>query len=359
MSFQKILGQERAIRILQNALRCGRVGHAYLFIGPAGVGKRLTAETFARALNCTGDGYLSADACGLCPSCNKMDTGNHPDFKVIEPEGLQTRIDQTRALKQDLQYAPLQHRWKIYLFSEAESLNPEAANNLLKALEEPPPRTVFLLLSANPAAILPTIRSRCQPVRFGYLSLPLVQQILKERFGLEEQKAQFLASYSSGRLGQAIALAESPEIFARRAEVMRLIKEMLSFPAGAALKVAENLRFLAREPKGNREETEKAGEEKEKFSRRAISEILGIMVTWFRDLLILQSKGNLCELLTNSDHLEALQQAAGHFTRESLYSAIETIFATRKNIERNANIALALEVMTVRILRCRNEVAPQ
>ncbi|MCC6444019.1 MAG: DNA polymerase III subunit delta' [Armatimonadetes bacterium] len=357
MRLSEILGQDRAVRILQNALRRGQVGHAYLFIGPEGVGKRLTAEAFARALNCTGSGKNLTEACGVCPSCRKMDSGNHTDFKVIEPEGLYTKIDQTRALKHDLQYAPLQHRWKIYLFSEAETMNAEAANNLLKALEEPPAHTVFLLLSANPAAVLPTIRSRCQPIRFGFLPLPLVRQTLAEQFGLNEEETRFLASYSSGRLGQAMALARIPDVFARREEVLRLLESLSSLPAGAALRLSEDLRSLAREAKDKESEEGDKGEDKEKFSRRATSELLDIMAAWFRDLLILKAQANTDGLLTNSDYAPALRQSAGCFTEESLHEAIETIFATRRHIERNANLSLALDIMMIKLLRCRSAAA--
>ncbi|UCD34109.1 MAG: DNA polymerase III subunit delta' [Nitrospiraceae bacterium] len=231
MALKDIIGQERAIGILRGCIAKNRVPHALLFAGDEGIGKRLTAMNFAKALNCRGPASgppdtMSAslfeetfpeafapetsaplDACDACPSCTKMERGNHPDLFIIAPEGegRQVTVSAIRQLEEALSYKPFEGAWKIAIIDDAEKMNQSAANAFLQTLEEPASRSVLILISSRPDMILPTIRSRCQRVSFSPLPLDTMSRLLQERFGHgESTEARLLSVLSAGRLGYAL-----------------------------------------------------------------------------------------------------------------------------------------------------------
>ena len=184
MRWEDIFGQERAVRLLRGALERGQVHHAYLLAGPEGVGKELLARTFAQAANCE-EVDPAVRPCGKCPNCRGIERGNFPDVAFLMPQtellarslvgradlegapSKEIRVDDVRALARRLSFAALRGRRKIAIVTPADAMNERAQNTLLKTLEEPTPATTFLLLSANPDALLPTIRSRCARVQLG------------------------------------------------------------------------------------------------------------------------------------------------------------------------------------------------
>ncbi|WP_025680819.1 DNA polymerase III subunit delta' [Paenibacillus massiliensis] len=175
MSFQDIIGQELPKSMLQHALRKGAVSHAYLFHGPAGSGQLQMAMAFAKALFCE---RLSDDACGECLECRKVEHGNHPDLHIIAPDGNSIKIDQVRELQRSFSYRSESKHPKVYIIQQADLLTTQAANSLLKFLEEPQLPTVGILLTDNGQAVLPTLHSRTQHVPFSALNPELMQQIL-------------------------------------------------------------------------------------------------------------------------------------------------------------------------------------
>ncbi|USB33286.1 DNA polymerase III subunit delta' [Paenibacillus sp. YPG26] len=175
MSFKEIAGQDAAKKLLQNGLRQNKISHAYLFSGPAGSGQKEMALSFVQALFCT-EG--EDDACGECLECRKLLHGNHPDLHVIEPEGNSIKIDQIRDLQRIFSYRSESGNLKAYIIQDAEKMTVQAANSLLKFLEEPPSPAVAILLSDNGRALLPTIQSRSQLVPFTALSPELMMQVL-------------------------------------------------------------------------------------------------------------------------------------------------------------------------------------
>ena len=161
-----IIGHHQILKQLYHAIASDRVAGAYLFVGVANVGKETVALNFAKSINCrTSD----EGACGTCLSCRKADDGNHPDLQIIRPSGAWIKIDQIRELQKRIIYRPLEGVRKVYILAEAERMNLEAANCLLKTLEEPPADSVLILLTTNLDALLPTIRSRCQIIPFHSL----------------------------------------------------------------------------------------------------------------------------------------------------------------------------------------------
>jgi len=220
VQLSEVRHQERAVSILRRALRSGRTHHAYLFEGPAGVGKELAARALAAQLLCEDDQRaVDADPCGRCPACRVFAAGNHPDFHLIhrglhklhpEPKirrqkGLFLVIDVVRHfLIEPATMKPTQGRRRVFVIRDAERMNDEAQNALLKTLEEPPGTACLILVTSSADRLLPTIRSRCQRIPFGLLPTTFVARELQSRAGLDPTDARALAGLADGRLGVAL-----------------------------------------------------------------------------------------------------------------------------------------------------------
>jgi DNA polymerase-3 subunit delta' len=211
VAFDAILGQGHALSLLQKALVSARLGHAYLFYGPSGVGKKLTALQFAKVLVCQG---ATAEACDRCASCYKMTTGNHPDVVVINPEGTSIRIEHIRALQRQLSYRPYESQRTVVIIDGCESLTPPAANALLKTLEEPSASALLLLLTSKKDALPLTIISRCQQIPFRPLPPPHIRAILIQQ-GVDEPTAALVATLAEGRVDTWMQ-TEISQVLARR-----------------------------------------------------------------------------------------------------------------------------------------------
>lgn len=207
LSFSAILGQEKAKRFLERSLSSGRLAHAYLFRGPDGVGKQLCARAAAARINCTGGQNL--ESCGRCSSCRKYLSGNHPDITVVSPEGGTIRIDRVRELCRSLSYPPYESAMRVVIIEDVHTMRPEAANSLLKTLEEPPENNLLILTAAVSKEVLPTIVSRCQTVPFYGLSIDQTKTILSTlRPTLRMSDAALLSRLAEGSPGQALLFEE-------------------------------------------------------------------------------------------------------------------------------------------------------
>ena len=223
MALKDIIGHERELNILRGCIERDRIAHSYMFTGDEGIGKKLTAMNFAKALNClrsagddlfsagqddtTGTSGIDIDACDTCPSCMKIDKGNHPDVFIIGPEGDggQITVSVIRQLEESLSYRPFEGKWKVAVIDNADRLNQSAANAFLQTLEEPSAQSMLILISSRPDMILPTIRSRCQRINFSPLPVDTMSRLLEERLG-QKEKGDFrlLSLLSGGRLGYAL-----------------------------------------------------------------------------------------------------------------------------------------------------------
>lgn len=320
MTFDSIIGHERQKNILRRALDNHRVAHAYLFEGPDGVGKRLVALAMARALLCqTGQG------CGDCPPCRKVDHNNHPDIHLLDAEGATIKIDQIRALQQQLSLRPLEGEYRICLIDGAEHLNPAAANALLKTLEEPQPNTVIILLSSQPEALLVTIRSRCQRLPFQRLPKQRLTEILADRLELKDTEAAVLAALSDGSFKKA--LGPNKELYLERRR--DLLRNLLALSAGSIIPLFKLADELAAE-------------------KEHLVEILEILQAFFRDLLLLKH-GRPENELVNLDLKETLYRQMERETTQALLKKLEALEAGRYYLQRNVNRQLAMEIMLMRM----------
>jgi DNA polymerase-3 subunit delta' len=322
VSFDQILGQESAVAILRNALLGGRLAHAYLFLGPEGVGKRLAALTLAKAMNCKSP-PRAGEACERCPSCAKVNSANHADVILLEPEGEVLKIDQVREMQKRLHYRPLEGGRRACIIDSADSLNEAASNAMLKTLEEPPAETHLFLITSRPHKLLPTILSRCQWVKFKPLSGDHIVRILRTAHSLEEEQARFYASLAEGSVGRALALSSRVD-FEKRSAWLHAFSEI---PEKTAEEIFETCERVSKE-------------------EEEINDLLELWKLWIRDLMVCKVQGNgEGAKLINHDLGAEAARAAERFSFDRLDGLFDLISDVQKSIAFNANRQLALETL--------------
>jgi DNA polymerase-3 subunit delta' len=331
MSFAQILGEERAVAIVRNALRQNRIPHAYLFVGPEGVGKRLCALTLAKALNCLSPPE-PAECCERCPSCMKINSANHADVVVLEPEGEVIKIDQVRELQKRLRFRPLEGGRRIYILDQVHRLNEAASNALLKTLEEPPEETHWILITSRPHRLLPTILSRCHWVKFRSLADAHIEQILREKAGLPQAEAQFYASLAGGSASQAEDLSHRVG-FEKRLEWLRAFTRIPQKETGEIFDACEN------------------------FAQEEMRDLLELWKIWIRDLTVFKITGAEGGLI-NHDLQAEIQEAAGRYSFDRLDSLFAMITRMENALDLNINRQLALETLMLAMKKAPKGIRP-
>ncbi|MEW6266237.1 MAG: DNA polymerase III subunit delta' [Thermodesulfobacteriota bacterium] len=286
MSFDEIKGHERPLRLIKAMLAAGRLPHALLLSGPAGVGKRTLALALAQAVNCLNP--RSGEPCGVCLSCDKIIRGLHPDVEEIAPEGKARliKIESVRDLRTRIAYKPYEGRCKVFIVREADRMKEEQANALLKTLEEPPPQSLLILTTPEESDLLPTMVSRCLRLSLAPLPRALVEDWLKMRRGLMGPRARLLASMSGGCLGRVKDVSPD-EFWNRRQEIVSRLGTLDARRLEPALKWAAELA---------------AGES-------GWPDLFSLLRFWYRDLMILSGIGGE-ERLMNQDLAGQLKTAA-------------------------------------------------
>ncbi len=325
--FRDILGQEGAVERLKAALRQGRLAHAYLFLGPDGVGKAATARALAGALNCTAP-LEDGDACGACPSCRRLAAGTHPDFLVILPtsEGRQPqiKIEQIREFRRLTAYPPVGGGWRVALINPAEALNDAAANCLLKTLEEPPAQHLLILTAGVEDDLFPTVVSRCQKLAFSPFPYALIIRELVAR-GRSQDQAGLLAALSGGSLGRALSL--DPEALA--AERRQVLADLEQLPRGGLSQVLDWAGRLAK----NQAESD---------------HFLLLAQLWYRDLLLLHFGADPA-LLAHRDCLAELQRDQARGGPEAWLANFNSLAAAHRSLQANLNPELTLDILGFRL----------
>lgn len=355
--------------MLRRSLLDDHIGHAYLFLGAEGIGKRTTALAYARALNCTdAAARAQGDFCGECRSCRMITLGQHPDVRLLTPEttggktvipidAIRTKVGESQPhplpLREDAQLKPLEGRYKIYIIDPANrpGLQEDAGNALLMTLEEPPPHVVLILISSRPSAVLPTLVSRCRPVRFQLAPQATVLQALSELGTLHETQAAAIAAMAGGRIGWALSVAANPHVLEARQTLLQEIDRLLPAGRPAALRLAELLRKLAASTEMSDDDADDDGKTRttaDRATRRNLPELLDITASWWRDMLLVEMGQQTMRI--NADFTAVLDGHRGRLSPERLRDGLQIIMQTKRLIERNANIDLALERMWMTIL---------
>ena len=323
MTWTQFSQQPRASELLSHSLQNNRLAHAYLFAGPKGSGKKQMALHLAKSLFCQ---EKDADACGVCLACRRIEAGNHPDVRLLSPDGASIKIDQIRDLQKEMAMRAVESRHKVYIIEHVEKMTAQAANSLLKFLEEPPAGVLALLLTEHSHAILPTILSRCQLVPFSPLSADVIAEQLCAA-GVAAGLAR-AASQITTNVDEAMRLSQSESFAQLKNLVIQLVQECKQTNSSALLTIHEML-----------QKSDKLKEELPLF--------LDLLILWLRDILYVQV-GRHAHLI-NSDQQDVLQGQALIWTKAELLRGIDLVMETKYRIERNANAQLALERLVLHI----------
>lgn len=347
-----IVGHEWAVELLAHQVADGRLRHAYLFTGPPGIGKRTLAFKFAQVINCLSASPLpplpagegpGVRACGECRPCALIAKAAHPDVPLVhsgspsvgasgrdgkgakgEGQSRSIKIDQMRELERQMALAPYEAKYRVPILLRFHEATTGAQNALLKTLEEPPPQVVIVLTADSPDLLLPTIVSRCELLNLRPLPIARVKDVLIARWNVADERAQLLAHLSGGRIGWAVRLSQDEARLARRAERLDALTKLIAAPRRIRMTYAE---ALAKRP------------------RDEIGETLDLWLTWWRDVLLAASLAKAP--FANVDYAETIRGHADRIGPARARAAVEAVRQTGEALDRNANLRLTLEVLTL------------
>ena len=325
----RLVGQERAVALLRRGLEKGNIAHAYLITGAAHSGKMTLALELAQALNCPQD----EPPCGECNSCRKIDQGKHADVQVVclaadkesDNNHKEIGIEQVRQMQHAANLPPFEGRHKVFIIDDAELLSIEAANCLLKTLEEPQSKVVFVLLAGEGNAIPETVASRCQQIRLMPMAAADIEAALIERWGVEPGKAMLLSRLCRGRIGWALTAVENQELLEAHCQARQGIADLL-FAGGE-----ERFTYAA-------QMALRFGQQ-----RSAVQDELSLWLELWRDMMLV--KAGLGEAIINIDIQQELSRLAECFSLAEIRKFIDVVRQTVDRLRANANPRLALEVM--------------
>jgi DNA polymerase III subunit delta' len=334
MLLSELRGQNAAVRTLERALAGARLPNAYLFEGPSGVGKRQAALALAQARLCP---QRPGKGCGgTCAVCHRILAGNHPDARTFSPREDGNRNIQVETLRSEIlpvtQFAPFEGEHAFLLFPEADvsfpEQHPEAANALLKTLEEPRPRITFILLSERPEMLLSTIRSRCQRLRFGALPTLVVEQVL-ERAGIAQDKWGAASALAEGRADRALALAQDGRAEELFASALRIDRTLILRDTGRFTELSEEL-----------------------AKRDDLALIMETLSTVYRDLAV-HALGLASDKLRFRHKAGELAERARELPASAAAARVGVLGELPELLARNANPQIALDHLFVQLAELR------
>lgn len=322
-----LLGHEWAVDMLRQHVARGEIRHAYLFAGPPGLGRRTLALRLAQALNCERP-PAAGEACTTCRTCKQIETMQHPDLSIIQAvdedrnaiEGGTLRVDQIREVQRTLNLKPYQSNYRVALFLRFQEANPNAANALLKTLEEAPPHAILILTADTPEQLLPTIVSRCEILRLHPLPVEAITADLLER-GMEEDRARLLAHISGGRPGFARKLADDSNLLEKREERLNDLQTLL--PASRVDKFSY---------------AEKLSKDKD-----AMRQTILVWLSYWRDVLLRVAGAETP--LVNMDRNMEIEFLAGRLNLSDARNVVSDLEGALEKMDRNVNSRLLAEVM--------------
>ena len=328
MSFNVIVGQERAIKILTKSLKENKISSSYIFVGSEGTGKKLTAIEFTKAVNCLN---LNKDleACEDCQSCSEISKQRSPDLKIIEPIKNSIKIEQIREMRKEIGLKPFKNRKKIYIIDKAERMTIEASNCLLKTIEEPPYYAIIILICSKIDPILPTIVSRCQIINFGLISSYKIKEfLLNKNKNIEKEKSEIISKLAQGSIGSALKLLSAEEYFIRREEVLDYLSTISPGKYGDDIfaKVEKMVSEIDR-----------------------VEEVLEMIKLWYRDILIIKNTGDQ-KYIANCDKLEILEEKSKIYSQEILIDILDYLEKVEEYLIKNVNKRLIFERLYIKMV---------
>lgn len=362
MLWDQVAGHSAAKLSLQKAVETGRVNHAYLFSGPSAVGKFMVARTLAAAVLCPRGG------CGECNVCRRVIQEVHPDVTVIRPAGKNIPVETIRKMRMDAYRKPSESERRIFIVKSAERMWEEGASTLLKVLEEPPANVVFVLVTANRQALLPTIRSRCQELRFSRVPLEELKDYIVEKKGVDPQDASLIVRLTGGVLGRALDWCDEPWRLERRDRVVRAaralrradLNQTMEMAGGLVKEIESPLDELVSSYRDRKDELSDGRiddstlrrlskdldtackQERIKEELKGIKEVLSILSWWYRDILVMGE----CQdpaLIVNTDLEEEILAESRSLAPSRLLEAIDLLKESTSAAERNVPLELNME----------------
>lgn len=321
MKFKDIVGHEDIIAHFKSSIESDQVGHAYIISGDAGSGKKALAYAFANALECEQGG---SESCGTCQSCLQISTGNYPDIITVTHEKPNLiSVDEIREqLVNTVDTKPYKGKYKIYVVPDAQFLNVQAQNALLKTIEEPPAYAVIMLLTTNLDKLLPTVQSRCLKLQTKPIRERDVLAYLMNGMGLTKEKAYFCLDFAQGNLGKAIKLATNDEYAAIVDSVVNVLTHI---------------------PDMDVETLGKAVKDIEQF-KMSMNDYMDLMMMWYRDAMMLKITGNVDKILFKNE-FSTLKKQAGKMTFKSIEDKIDAIAKAEQRLLANANFEVTIELL--------------
>jgi DNA polymerase-3 subunit delta' len=368
--FDDLVGQERVAAFLRAAAESGSSSHAYLFVGPPGSGKRTAARALACALVCEDGG------CGTCPACVRVRRDAHPDVRIVEPQGAATYlVEQVRdEMVPDMWLRPAEAKAKVYVVDRADAMGDSSANAFLKTLEEPPPSVSIVLLTDDFDAVLPTIASRCQVVRFAPVPPGRAILLLGERTGAGEEAARAALAAAGGVLPRAIEFLHSParreardrmisvlrdlgvmdgrDILVSARDLLRLVRAPLDeIKERQEAELRERVEFMGRAAGSLKEAELKHKRELTAREREGIGELLSVTESWVRDAVAASSGAS--DLVANRDAIDDVSAAGECMSPAAVEGAFEAVRRARRRVSYNVSPQLAFEAMLFEIQEAR------
>jgi DNA polymerase-3 subunit delta' len=339
VTFRAILGHQRVKTLLSGAISRGTLPPTLLFAGPSGIGKAVVAKATAAAINCLSPvvdaNGLPLDACGACRSCDRIARGVHVDVMWLEPDDMTSiKIDVVRDMLERTGFRPFEGRRRVVIVREADALEPQAQNALLKSLEEPPPGTVFILTTGVPGVLLPTVRSRCMQLRFGRLTETEVATLLQRDHEFSAGDARVASALADGSVGQAMAYASADLATVRELGMQLLQQAARSTPVASRLQAAARI----------------VGPPKNERTRQEVSLILRLLASLLRDIELLKAGGDSGSLANAAvtEELDTLTRAfPGDRARDAFGTVDRAIAALGRN--RNAGTKVVAEWVATQI----------
>lgn len=324
-NFSDIIGHEDIVKHFKSSIELGKVSHAYILNGEKGAGKRTLAKVVAKTLQCeTGE----QDPCGTCHSCIQAESGNQPDIIWVNHEKPNViSVDEIRKqVVNDIDLKPYSSKYKIYIIPDAQLMNPQAQNALLKTLEEPPEYAIILLLTNNVDKFLPTILSRCIVLNFKPVEQLQMMEYLVTQLGLDQEKARFCTDFAQGNLGKAVRLAISQDYNEIREESIHLLRNIDELEIDEIIHMVKNMN-------------------KYKLN---VTDYIDIMTMWFRDILMVKISNSPNKLIFK-DEFSKMKKQASKISYEGIEKVLEAMDKLKVRLEANVNFDIAMELMLLTI----------